>query len=116
MILKKLNISQNYSLKKILLNQGLKEGDIIFKENVIKEICNKIKNEKGMRNLERSLTQIVSKIALLHLTKSKFSLGKKYELGNKDTVIEFPYTVTTADVCSLLEIYEEDNPAKHMYL
>ena len=63
---KKLNISKEYLIPKILKDFNLYDSEVTFTDNVIKLIIEKYaEKEEGVRNLKRCLETIVSKINVL---------------------------------------------------
>ena len=56
----KLCIAQNYLIPKILKQYNFNKDDIIFPNQIIESIINKINTEEGVRSLKRGLDSIVS--------------------------------------------------------
>ncbi|MEE2840543.1 MAG: endopeptidase La [Acidobacteriota bacterium] len=61
--LEKLNIAEQYLVKKQLKQQGLKPEQIEFTSQGIQEIINSYTRESGVRNLEREIANVCRKIA-----------------------------------------------------
>ena len=81
----KLSIARKYLLKRQIAENGLKEGDIVFRDNAVARVIRGYTREAGLRGLERQLGAICRKIA-----------RRKAE-GEKP-----PFTVTPAMVLKLL--------------
>ena len=81
----KLAIARKYLLKRQIAENGLKEGDIVVRDNAIAKVIRGYTREAGLRSLERQLGAICRKIA-----------RRKAE-GEKP-----PFTVTPALVGKLL--------------
>jgi len=70
----KVNIAMRYLVPKQIENNGLKATEIVIKEAVIRDIIRYYSREAGVRNLEREISKICSKVVKeILLTKS----GKK---------------------------------------
>lgn len=97
----KIIIARNYLIKEILLEYNLNIDDIIFSDDIIKEIINLTEEEEGVRNLQRNINNIVSHINL-------------YKYMPKDNIINFPYKITVKN-CN--ELCKKKNTEKlSMYL
>jgi len=59
----KLAIAEKYLIKKEMEAHGLKEENIVFKENAIKMVIREFTKEAGVRNLEREIAKICRKVA-----------------------------------------------------
>jgi ATP-dependent Lon protease len=103
-------IAKKYLLPKIREQVNFKEGDIVIPDDVIHYIVSNEKltqKEEGVRNLKRCLEIIHTKLnlfRLIHNTDENSILGKNIQLK-----VEFPYTVTRADVDILIKNEEKQN-------
>ena len=59
----KLAIAEKYLIKKEMEAHGLKEENIVFKENAVKMVIREFTKEAGVRNLEREIAKICRKVA-----------------------------------------------------
>ncbi|TVO76253.1 endopeptidase La [Sedimenticola selenatireducens] len=67
----KVNIAMRYLVPKQIENNGLKASEIVFKEEVIRDIIRYYNREAGVRNLEREISKICRKVVKdILLTKS----------------------------------------------
>ena len=98
----KLNIAMKYLVPKQIKENGLKEAEIVIKQNAIREIIQRYTRESGVRNLEREISKICRKTVKSMLLKpslkkitvtssniSKFLGVKRFRFGsaeNKDQV------------------------------
>ena len=98
----KLNIAMKYLVPKQIKENGLKEDEIVIKQNAIREIIQRYTRESGVRNLEREISKICRKTVKSMLLKpslkkitvssnniSKFLGVKRFRFGsaeNKDQV------------------------------
>lgn len=80
----KINISQKHMIPLILREYNFDTGDILFTEDILKQMINLIEEEDGVRNLKRAIVDIVSNV----------NLNKMLELDQ----MTFPYVVTEDDV------------------
>jgi ATP-dependent Lon protease len=107
----KVIIAKKYMLPKIREQVNFKEGDIIIPDETLKYIISSTKftqNEQGVRNLNRCLEIIHTKLnlfRLIHVDKDTPSiLGKDIDLK-----VTFAYTVTNKDVDMLIKNEENQN-------
>lgn len=89
----KLFIGENYLMKGILKDIGLKESDIIFDNNLINLIVNDYTREGGVRKLKSLLYEICREINIHQLT------GKKL----CKEVVKYPYKVNKKIVRKILK-------------
>jgi ATP-dependent Lon protease len=98
----KLNIAMKYLVPKQIKENGLKDDEIVIKQNAILEIIQRYTREAGVRNLEREISKICRKAVKSMLLKptlkkitvtsnniSKFLGVKRFRFGsaeNKDQV------------------------------
>jgi len=86
--LEKLNIAEQYLVKKQLKQQGLKPEQIEFTSEGIQEIINSYTRESGVRNLDREIANVCRKVARKVVTaRSEKSEFKKVVI-DKDQVQE----------------------------
>jgi len=98
----KLNIAMKYLVPKQIKENGLKDEEIVIKQNAIREIIQRYTRESGVRNLEREISKICRKAVKSMLLKpslnkitvtsnniTKFLGVKRFRFGsaeNKDQV------------------------------
>ena len=58
----KINIANNYLLPKQIKDNGVKENEMTFSEDIIKEIIRSYTKESGVRNLEREISKVARKV------------------------------------------------------
>ncbi|MEO5342082.1 MAG: endopeptidase La [Gammaproteobacteria bacterium SHHR-1] len=76
----KVNIAQRYLIPKQMKNNGLKEGELIIRESVLRDIIRHYTREAGVRSLEREVAKICRKVVkeiLLKDNKNKVTLTSK---------------------------------------
>lgn len=97
----KVKLARDYMLPKIFKEFGFKEGELVFEEDTIRYIVEKIEEEKGARNMNRAFEEIVGTINFKRL------LGE-----GKD----FPMVITNKIVDKLIVINKKvkDNTSAHM--
>lgn len=82
----KFHIAKKYLIKKQLLANGLKPGNIVdFKDETLKYIIEKYTRESGVRSLERTIASLFRKVA----KKIIVSKTKKIDLNNQTTIKKF---------------------------
>jgi len=59
----KLQIAKKFIIPKQMKAHGLEEGDLVISDKAILKIINEYTREAGLRNLERSITKIIRKVA-----------------------------------------------------
>ena len=104
----KVEIVNEYMLKELFDKFGFKKDDLVFTQDIIKSIIRKTNEEKGVRNLKRSLESIISQINLARLLKKGILLD--------DDAISFPYTVKQEDIEKLLKIERINDSLPMMYM
>ena len=110
----KLQIAYNYLLPEIYDLFNYTKEDIVFSEDVLKDIIKTYTcGEEGVRNLKRCLESIVSTLNIYHLTKSE---DKEDFIDMKIKDFKLPITLTKEHVQSLLKITSGDKPPEHMYM
>jgi ATP-dependent Lon protease len=100
----KVKLARDYMLPKIFKEFGFKNGDLVFEEDTIRYIIEKIDDEKGARNMNRAFEEIVGTINFKRL------LGEE-----KD----FPMVITTKIVDKYIVItkkVKDNTSAQMMYL
>jgi len=58
----KINIANKYLLPKQIRDNGVKEKEMIFSKDIVKEIIRSYTKESGVRNLEREISKIARKV------------------------------------------------------
>lgn len=96
----KLSICKNYMLPEIFKQYSLRDDEIIFTEESIKEIISTIESEKGVRCLKRALEDITSNINLNKLL---------YENS-------FVTNVSSKEIIKYIHNKRENSHISHMYL
>jgi len=107
----KLVIAKKYMLPKIREQVNFQEGDIVIPDEVLQYIISTprfTQKEEGVRNLNRCLEIIHTKLNLFRLMHTENSeipiLGKKVDIK-----VTFPYTVSKKDVDILIQNDENQN-------
>jgi ATP-dependent Lon protease len=99
-------IARKHLLPAIRKQIDFKEEDLVFTDEVLSYIVqNHTGEEKGVRNLKRSLEIIYTKMNLSRFTDTSTEFFQKGFIGN----VEFPYTITNQDVDKLI-VKNEQNP------
>ena len=111
----KLKITKEYLLKDIYQTYNIQTDDIIFTDEIIKEIIkNYTHNEEGVRNLKRCIESIVSKINIYYLTHDPDSNMNNLSFEIKD--FKYPFTLHEEHLSVLLNKGNTDLPPANMYL
>jgi ATP-dependent Lon protease len=107
----KLVIAKKYMLPKIREQVNFQEGDIVIPDDVLQYIISTprfTQKEEGVRNLNRCLEIIHTKLNLFRLMRTENDdipiLGKKVDIK-----VTFPYTVSKKDVDILIQNDENQN-------
>ena len=107
----KVVIAKKYMLPKIREQINFKEGDIVIPDEVLQYIISTprfTQKEEGVRNLNRCLEIIHTKLNLFRLMHTENNdipiLGKKVDIK-----VTFPYTVSKKDVDILIQNDENQN-------
>lgn len=104
----KINISRDYMLPRIYKDYALKPEDIIFDDETLYYIINFTAEEKGVRNLQRSLEEIISQVNLVKILDKPIIDDKK---------IKFPLRITNEIVDKFMTKKKKDDwPSAHIYL
>lgn len=99
-------IARKHLLPAIRKQIDFKEEDLVFTDEVLSYIVqNHTGEEKGVRNLKRSLEVIYTKMNLSRFTDTSTEFFQKGFIGN----VEFPYTITNQDVDKLI-VKNEQTP------
>lgn len=98
----KLIIASKFMIPSMLTEYKLKQDDVVFSDDIIKEIINYVEEEKGVRNLKRAINDIVSNVNLQRLLDINFML---------------PYVVKNSDIKKYIHGKKKSNASvNHMYL
>lgn len=97
----KLIICLKYMIPGILSEFKIKKDNVIFSEDIITEIINIVDEEKGVRNLKRGVTDIISNVNLNILMDRDFTL---------------PYIVSSSDVKKYVHGKKKSNITNYMYI
>ena len=112
----KLKISTEYLLPELLETYKY-NGKIIFSDEILSYIIkNYTNNEEGVRNLKRSLDNIISKINIYELLYDKSKQNCNIEIPYKLNDFNIPFNITINDIDILLNKTTLDNPPEHMYM
>jgi ATP-dependent Lon protease len=109
----KIKIGKDYLIPNILQNYGLNNNDIIFNDDILTYIINNYaKKEEGVRELDRQLESIISKINRLKLNNTNKDIP--YYIDN----FNIPFTITNCIIDKLLNKKKNMlNPSiQHLYL
>ena len=87
-------IIKKHMLQEVCSKYGLSAQDIVITDSVVDAIISRTDEEKGVRNLKRSLESILSRLNLRKLTEEGFTL---------------PYTITKDDVISYVEMKVQED-------
>ena len=104
----KVEIVEQYMLKELYNKFSFKDEDLVFPRDIISTIIRKTQEEKGVRNLKRSLEEILSQINLARLL-------NKGILSEDSKPITYPYTITQEDVEKLLKKTPVNDSLPMMY-
>ena len=103
----KINIAKHHMIPKIFEDYCLGTQDIVFDDETLKHIISRCEAEKGVRNFQRSLENIVSNINLMRLLKKPLIGGQ----------IEFPLSITNKIADTLMvKKKEEDWKTSSLYI
>ena len=120
----KLNITRNYLLPELMNIFNFNMKDIIFTDEIIKEIINLYtQKEEGVRNLKRCIETIISKINIYMLSYSENESNESNEsneIKNKLSFqlkdFQFPIQLTKDHIQVLLRQENSNMPPFQMYL
>jgi ATP-dependent Lon protease len=101
----KIAICKKHMIPKILQEYGFKDNEIQFNDDVIRSIISLTEDEHGVRNLKRSLEDIVSQLNVVRLLQTPI-----FEKDEKDKEpIKFPLSVTDKIVRHFVARKEKSN-------
>ena len=103
MVQDKIQIAQKFMIERILKEYNMVKNDIVFSDDIIQYIIQKIDDEGGVRNMRRALIDVVSNINLNRLL-------------SDTNYMEFPYTVKIVDVDKYVHNVKDDKCANMMYI
>lgn len=98
----KIAICKNHMIPKILQEYGFKDDEIQFNDDVIRSIISLTDDEHGVRNLKRSLEDIVSQLNVVRLLQTPI-------FKNDPEPIKFPLSVTEKIVRHFVARREKTN-------
>lgn len=111
--IEKINILKDYLLPKQLVNLNLEKDSIQIPENVCKYIVNKIApNDKGIRNLERSLKDLLNKTSFL--VSNQKNIPCSFLLSDKYFPLEYPVIITNDMVDIFLKNFNSNLSTNHL--
>lgn len=103
----KTEIALHYMIPEIEAKFSFAKGDVVFPRDTIHYIIQKTPEEMGVRNLRRSVEEIMSKLNLARLLKENIQ-----PKGRKESIpIQFPLCVTHDLVDALLSTPQPVNPS-----
>lgn len=109
----KMTIVRDYILRKTLLNSGLNETDITIDTETIKYLVNHCSSDKGVRNLERIIMDMVNKLKFLEMHQDyqgNIPFDLSFKIRRK---ITFPFQVNLETLKSIIQF---DEPIDRMVL
>ena len=113
----KIKISNEYLLPKLYESFKFTAKDIIFPENILEHIINQYTyKEEGVRNLQRCLENIISKINMYSMYNIVENKDTEFELPFEIKDFKIPYTLTLETVNVLIKTQSSGAPPDHMYL
>ena len=101
----KVHIANNYLLKEIMKEMGLKDKDVILSEKVLEKIISGYTREGGVRKLKSLLYNIVRELNIANLL--KVHIG-----SNLENRVKFPFVVKEEHLKALLKDKSEIEPEK----
>lgn len=104
----KISIVKDYIMKKTLVNSGLRDTDIVLDIDAIKYLINTCsKNDKGVRNLEKVIMDMVNKFKFLELHQDvdgNLPFDLSFKVNRK---ITFPLLVNTDILKTVIQIEDQ---------
>jgi ATP-dependent Lon protease len=112
----KIEITRNYLLKRVCINVGLKETDVVMDNDVTSYFINKItigenKTNTGVRYIEKALTDFINKIVFIVNTVSTFG-DLSFSVQEK---LEYPVTITHKLIDKIL-VHDNEPVVNMMYI
>jgi ATP-dependent Lon protease len=105
MVSQKIHIAQNYLLRNMMKDMGLKEKDVIIDDDTLRFMIDNWTHEGGVRKLKSLLYSIVREVNIANLTNT--TLG--------DSNVTFPFHVSQSNIKQILKYKYEVVPEKiHM--
>lgn len=101
----KIHIANNYLLKEIMKEMGLKEKDVVLNEKVLEKIISGYTREGGVRKLKSLLYNIVRELNIANLLKTHIGT-------NMENSVKFPFVVKEEHLKALLKDKYEIEPEK----
>ena len=101
----KIHIANNYLLKEIMKEMGLKEKDVVLNEKVLEKIISGYTREGGVRKLKSLLYNIVRELNIANLLKTHIG-------SNEENRVKFPFVVKEEHLKALLKDKYEIEPEK----
>ena len=101
----KIHIANNYLLKEIMKEMGLKEKDVVLNEKVLEKIISGYTREGGVRKLKSLIYNIVRELNIANLLKTHIG-------SNEENRVKFPFIVKEEHLKALLKDKYEIEPEK----
>jgi ATP-dependent Lon protease len=116
----KIQIVQNYLLPRAIKNIGRNDNDITISEENVLYLINKIdkgNGNKGVRNLEKNIKDIVNKIHFLVSNKKEgiLQIGFNITFDVKD-IIQYPVHISKESIDRFIEDTSKDEVYLNMFL
>ena len=115
----KLQIAKNYLLPSIMKQYLFENNDIVFTDEILNKIIQRVPDEEGVRNLRRGIESIVSWLNMYRYVplpppakKQKVVNEDKEEKENKEEKemrLTFPIVLTTDDVNKYIKLDDKNN-------
>ena len=118
----KIKISNEYLLPKLYDSFKFTPDDITFTTPIIEHIIDRYTSrEEGVRNLQRCLETVLSKLNMYNMyvepsETSKETPSSDLDLPFKIKDFKLPYTLTIDTINTLLKVDNKNAPPEHMYL
>jgi len=116
----KLEIAKNYLLPSIMKEYLFNAEDIVFTDEIINKIIQRVPEEQGVRNLRRGIESIVSWLNMYRYIPLPSSKKQKVNDKNTDDVIDskeekrivFPITITGEDIIKYVKLNDDSLGSK----
>lgn len=92
----KVLISTKHMIPTILEEYNFKKDDIVFSDDIVKQVIQKVEDEQGVRNLRRGLVDVISNINLVKMLELD-AITLPYHIQDTD-VKKFIYLNTSKDM------------------